>query len=167
VVEHSAKFSTRFSTFVFTTALVVGSSLTASAQASQSDHDFVTRMLQLSRAQIAMAQLAERRVPTNVTVMTVSTDEIREWSTIRSKLLSYAYTHGLPGRGELSARQQAMLDQLGRTPPPDFEHVYLRDASDANRTALTLMDSPVSPTLERFIAQERPIVANDGLPRGK
>jgi predicted outer membrane protein len=156
----SLKFSTVFSTFAFTTALVVGSSLVASAQAPQSDQHFVTQMLQNSRAQIAMAQLAERRVPTNMTVTTVANREIREWSAIRSNLTSYAYAHGLPVRGELSERQQAMLDELGRTPPADFGGAYLRAASDGNRTALVLMsDSTVSPTLKPFIAHERPIVA--------
>jgi hypothetical protein len=161
---HSLKFPTGFSTFVFTAALVIGSSLTALAQTPQSDHDFVTQMLQNSRAQIAMAQLAERRAPGNSAVMTVANNEVREWSRIRSNLFSYAYAHGLPVRGELSARQQARLDELGRTPQPDFERVYLRDASDGNRTALALMnDSTVSPSLKQFIARERPIVASDQL----
>jgi predicted outer membrane protein len=164
---HSRKFSKSFSAFVFTTAFVIGSSLAALAQAPQSDHDFVTQMLQNSRAQIAMAQLAERRAPDNPAVMTVANKQVREWSRIRSNLFSYAYAHGLPVRGELNTRQQARLDELGRTPQPDFEQAYLRDAADGNRNALALMDeSTLSPSLKEFIAHQRPIVASDQVMQG-
>ena len=147
-----------------TTALLLGTSLGASAQSTSADQLFVTQMMQEARLQLAIARLAKQRAPANLIVTTAANNATDEWSTIRGNLFAFAYANGVPVRGQLSAAKQALLDRLGQTPQPQFARAYLRADSEGNRLALVWMGSTpgaLNPMLQRFIARERPIVQSD------
>lgn len=161
----------RFTTLALTATLLAAATAPALAQEAMrptaatiaNDRTFITGLLQESRAQLALAHLAQRRA-ISPEAATTAADAIEEWSALRSRLITIAYADGAPVRGTLDAAEHTMLGQLGRTQPARFDRVYLRDAERGDERALTAMTEELnSPDarIQRFIAYAQPIVAGD------
>ena len=133
------------------------------AHVSPGDRAFVSIMLQESRDQLALARLAKERA-TGPEASTAAKLTIAEWSSLRKRLVPIAYEQGAPVRGTLDARQQTMLERLGRTPTAAFDTAYLRDAQRGNQLALTQMrreGNTIDPNIRHFLAYARPLVSSD------
>ena len=137
--------------------------LAASAQVTPGDRMFVTGMLQESRDQLALAQLAVRR-STGPEASTAANEAVTEWSSLRSRLMPIAYAQGAPVRGALDLHGRTALWNLGKTPRRNFDVAYLRDAAHGNQTALTRIGQEQGTSdrqLRRFLAYARPVVSSD------
>jgi predicted outer membrane protein len=133
------------------------------APVSHADRAFVTAMLQQSCGQLAVAQLAETRA-TGARASSAAAQTIAEWTALRSRLNSIAYAQGAPVRGTLDARQQTLLDRLGRTRPAYFDDAFLKAVQRGNTAALDRMqreNSTLDPGVQRFIAYAQPVVSSD------
>lgn len=90
------------------------------ALASQKDRSFLTTMLQESREQLRLAQVARHRAQ-DMIASSAASQTAREWSALRARLLPLAYAEGAPVRGTLGPSRRQVLELLGRTPAARFD----------------------------------------------
>jgi hypothetical protein len=153
-------------TLAVSAALLLASTLpalaqsNATAQAVPSDRAFVTSMLQISRGQLALAQLAHRRA-VGFIAASAATQTAQEWALLRARLIPIAYAEGAPVRGTLTAEQHAALFRLGRTPASRFDDAYLTDARRADSIALGRIfaeEQSGDPRVVSFATYAQPLV---------
>lgn len=127
-------------------------------QMSPPERAFVVNMLQLSRAQVALATLVEQR--TNNPDAAVSAEgTVAEWCAFRSHLATLAAAAGVPPPVALSATQQTMLARLQRTPSSEVIAESMKLERQADQMALEQMRAEGSTTnsqISQFIAYARP-----------
>jgi hypothetical protein len=106
-------------TLALTALILVAGALPALAQPNAvaspgaRDRAFVTTMLQTSRGQLALAQLAHRRA-VGFIAASAALQTAQEWALLRARLIPLAYAVGAPVRGTLTSEQRAQLFHLGR-----------------------------------------------------
>lgn len=127
-------------------------------QISPAERAFVINMLQLSRAQIALATLVEQRT-NNPDAVVSSERTVAEWCAFRAHLAELAAAAGAPSPVALSAAQQTMLAQLQRTPSSQVMLVSLKLERQGDQMILKEMGAEGSATnsqISQFIAYARP-----------
>lgn len=158
-------------TFACAAALALSATLPALAQTAAQplavtpdDRSFLTSMLQESRAQLAMAQLADSRI-TDTTVVSLARKMTHDWTWISEQLRPLAVTAGVSVPAALDPAQQRTLDQLTRTPAAQFDAAYLRVAQSGANMALDRiedeMENSDNPGLRSFVDAALPIAEND------
>jgi len=153
-------------TLALTALILVAGALPALAQPNAvaspgaRDRAFVTTMLQTSRGQLALAQLAHRRA-VGFIAASAALQTAQEWALLRARLIPLAYAVGAPVRGTLTPEQRAQLFHLGRTPASRFDQAYLTDARRADSIALGRIfaeEQTADPAVLAFATYAQPVV---------
>jgi hypothetical protein len=137
---------------------------TMPAALTAADRIFLTTMLQESRTQLALAQLAGKRATTQ-TEFGAAYDVATEWSELKGRLIALAVANGAPVRGTLDTAQHNELWRLGRTKSAGFDSAFLTDARRGNELALSTIgqeNTTASPQIQQFLVDARLIISNKG-----
>ena len=132
-----------------------------SPQLTRMDRSFVTDMLQETRAQLALAQLARQRSSSVSTVRAANAIN-SEWTSLRARLTSLAVADAAPVRGALSTTQHAELWHLGQTPKARFDRAFLLDAQRGNDLAFNRIraeDITSNAQIRQFLDEARPLIS--------
>ncbi len=132
-----------------------------SPQLTRMDRSFVTDMLQETRAQLALAQLARQR-SSSVSTARAANAISSEWTSLRARLTSLAVADAAPVRGALSTTQYDELWHLGQTPKARFDRAFLRDAQRGNDLAFNRIreeDITSNAQIQRFLDEARPLIS--------
>lgn len=135
----------------------------AQTQLSAADRAFVTNMLQISRAEIAMATYVE--LHTNDPAAAVSAAQrAAQWAAFRAHLAPIAAAAGEPAAVPLTPAQQAMVEQVQSAPKSKVMPVLVNLQKRGDELALDQMraaSSSRNPEISAFIAYARPAIAGD------
>lgn len=133
----------------------------APAQMTAADRAFVTSMLQISREQVALANLAAQRT-SDPNAVASADRTAADWAAFRSHLAPLAAAAGVASPVSLSAAQQAMLTRLQHATSTSaivMSVKFERQEDQQAAAQLRAEKSSTNPQITEFVAYAQPVLS--------